>query len=303
MMVGGAVLLAAAAIVGVGVINKRRAPQDGATAPVAAEKEQAALSRRAEVSGLRLEDRDKDGKLRWRIKTSGKIDFDQEKMTAKGRDICLELVRGEKQMMLLAPEFAADYKAEKMWLSRGIEAQTAPDGLSFKAGSLVYDMASQHLRATDGVEASLGEYELRAGALGFDREADQTNLVGDVLLKYKDFVIRSGKVVLSTATGEAVLTDGPRVDRGEYRGKAERIEVDTKKQEVRLVGGVQVTRGDLVARAARALLGKRSRRADVTGGVKLKGEGFTASGKRLVIDGAKQTAKVSGGVHVRARIQ
>lgn len=297
-------LLVAAIVIGLATTSAKRLKQRAQAPPSRPEKE---LPRHARLNfgDLQLKDRDEQGNLRWQIASSGKIEFDRTKMIARGSDVRWELARvNEETMLFAAPEFVVDYPGKTVSLSKGVEASSEAEGISFKAQQVHYDMETEHLHAGGPITAQFQDYDLEAGALGFDRLASRANLVGDVTLHYRDYVVKAGKVVMDMGQRCATLTDRPRVERGEYSARAKTVEVDAANEEVRLRGDARLKRGaDMSARAPQAIFGKRSQRAEMRGGVTLTGEGFTAKGRKLVVDAANTTMTLTGGVSVSTKLR
>ncbi len=301
-LIAAGVIAAAAGVVGLAAYQRGR---ENARPPAAAAPRRAEREKSLAVGDLQLKDRDPAGKLRWRVKSSGKIDFDRQQMIARGSGVRWELARADGDAMLLsAPEFVVDYPRRRIALSRGVEATSSVGGLQFGAARVDYNMATEHLLAGGPVNAVFRDYRLAAGSLSCYRLAHEATLGAGVDGGYRDFLLTAGTITLDTARQSAVLTGSPRVRRGQYTARADRAEVDGVAQHVRLSGGVRLQRGDtLSARAPRALLGKLTQRAEMSGGVHLTGQGFTGSGARLVVDAARSRATLSGGVRVCAPLR
>jgi len=288
--------------VAVGVIGFGRAPK--ATAPANTPAAEAARQPdRLEVEGVQLQDYDKAGKLRWRVKSSGKLDVDRDKLLVKARDISFEVMRAEMGTLLLeAPEVEIDYRGKRASLAKGVRA-TGSNKLSRESQTAVYDLASDRVRAQGPLKAHLGDYDLTAGALGFGRLANEADLVGGVRLVFKDLTVTADKAHVDLAKRTASLSGHLEAKRGTYTAAAGSVTVNAESDEARLAGGVSVRNDKVRARADSAVLRKSAQVAELDGSVEVEGSGFSTTGGHLVIDEGAGTATMSGGTRTKVKVR
>jgi lipopolysaccharide export system protein LptA len=301
-LIAAGVMVVAVVIVAAAVVSNKR-QQAAAPPPPLPKPKLAEGPQRLEMSGVQLQDFDQAGKLRWRIKSSGKLEFDRAKLIARGKDIQFEVMGADKRTILLsAPEFLIDYHGKKAALSKGVTAK-ASDGSNFSAQAVTYDLAQDRLRAQGPVKAHWGDFDFRAGALGLARLSRVADFVGGVTLKYKDYTVTAAKVQADGAKRTATLRGSPKVTRGPYVATAGAVTVDAVAEEARLSGGVDLRRGELQATADSAALRKEPERAELDGDVRLEGRGFSTTGGHLVVDGRSSTAAMTGGTRTRVKVR
>jgi lipopolysaccharide assembly outer membrane protein LptD (OstA) len=291
LVAGGAILIVAVAVI-VGVFRTITRP------PEPPEKEkpgQEAPATHLEMEGLKLRDTDEQGRLKWEVESSGKLDVDPDTMTATGRDVKWVLVRGDgSRLVLQAPEFTAS--REQIALTKGVTARSSDGSLDFEASGVTFDTRTQHLHATGPLKAKVGDYELQADDLGFDRPSTSIRLVGHVVLGYQQYEVTAGAVSVEQSQRYALLTGGPRLSHADYSARADTIKVDGVKEEVRLIGKIRIAAEGLEARAARATLLGKQRRAELTGGVSISSDALEAQAQSLTIDFAATTVTLTGRV-------
>jgi len=180
IVIAGAVVAGTVAAVMLAVRRQptQEAPaQSVARAPAPKQSQQPAIA----LKGGHMERRDPSGKLLWRVAADGEIEFDQANEVARGRDVKFEMVHeGKTPVIVKAPVFEANYKAQKLTFSEGV-AGTLTDGSgSFRVNRLEYEFSTRKLIGTGGSKYIQGRYQATADTIVIDFPNKKARLRGNV---------------------------------------------------------------------------------------------------------------------------
>lgn len=177
------VLLVLAVAIGAITLAVRRSP-----APVGEEAAQA-LKKAAEpagtpavgVHGADIEQRDKFGKLEWKVAAGGELQYDKDRQVALGKNVKFQIVQADKvPVTISAPAFEANYGARKLIFTEGVQGQLTDGSSRFSVSRLEYDFNTKKLQGHGGVRYTQGLYTATAQEIVVDPVQKKVRLRGGV---------------------------------------------------------------------------------------------------------------------------
>ncbi|MCX7599694.1 MAG: hypothetical protein N2512_12635 [Armatimonadetes bacterium] len=96
-----------------------------------------------EARGAEIEQKDKTGKVLWKLKISGTFTTDKALGSVKGKDVQWDLVQaGQKTWRAVAPDIEVNYAARHIKFPSGARMAASDGSMSFEAGRIEYQMDS-----------------------------------------------------------------------------------------------------------------------------------------------------------------
>lgn len=139
-----ALLVVAIAAAGLLWWAQQPTPQEGATqggASGQASQSGARSGPSVEARGAEIEQKDKAGKILWKLKISGSFTTDKALGIITGRGVEWDLIQaGRKTWRAVAPEIEVNYGARRIRFSSGARVATSDGSMVFEAGGIEYQM-------------------------------------------------------------------------------------------------------------------------------------------------------------------
>ncbi len=124
-----------------------------------------------------------DGRVLWRVKAKGEMTYDDKADVVRGTDIEFEINReGKPSISIKAPSFEADYAAKLVIFAQGVTGELLDAPGDFVASRLEYQLTTEKLIGTGGVELHRGGYSAGAHTLVVDTRSRQIRMHGNVRL-------------------------------------------------------------------------------------------------------------------------
>ena len=177
------VLLVLAVAVGAIYLAVRRSPDQSGEQAVQA------LTKAAEppqaqavgVHGADIEQRDKSGKLEWKVTAGGQLQFDKDRQVALGKNVKFQIIQADKvPVTLSAPAFEANYGTRKLTFSKGVQGQVTDASSRFSVSRIEYDFNTKKLQGSGGVRYMQGLYTATAQEIVVDPAHKKVRLRGGV---------------------------------------------------------------------------------------------------------------------------
>lgn len=157
--------------------NETQAPEKQAAKHPAEQPKEQALS----IQGAQIEQKDKFGKVEWKVKAAGTLQFDKNQQVGLGKNVQFEIVQnGKTPIIVKAPSFRADYKAKKLLFTDGVSGRMTTVEATFKASRLEYDFDTRKLIGSGGAEYHQGGCTATAGTIVVDVNTAKARLSGGV---------------------------------------------------------------------------------------------------------------------------
>jgi hypothetical protein len=135
------------------------------------------------VEGGDDEQRDEEGTLLWRVRTSGELLYDDTSRQLRGSDVEFDvLAEGETTVSLNAPTLLADYDGKRVEFSSGVSGTAEDHNSSFEMQQMEYLAGADIQKLVGSGEVTLrrGDYLIRADQLVIDVKHRQMRLRGNV---------------------------------------------------------------------------------------------------------------------------
>jgi|LSQX01.1.fsa_nt_gb hypothetical protein len=135
------------------------------------------------VEGGEVEQRDEEGTLLWRVRTSGELLYDDTSRQLRGSDVEFDvLAEGETTVSLNAPTLLADYDGKRVEFSSGVSGTAEDHNSSFEMQQMEYLAGADIQKLVGSGEVTLrrGDYLIRADQLVIDVKHRQMRLRGNV---------------------------------------------------------------------------------------------------------------------------
>ena len=133
------------------------------------------------VKGAEVEQRDKLGKLQWKVTASGDLQFDKGRQVAHGRDVQFQIMQADKPNILIrATSFEANYNAKKLSFEQGVSGRLADGSGEFSVQRLEYDLTTKKLVGSGGARFTQGQYTATAPEIVLDTAHTKVRMRGGV---------------------------------------------------------------------------------------------------------------------------
>ncbi len=182
------IIIVAIALVSAGIYLYTRAivPPDEAMRPAPAETQKPQLEpadKGVNIRGGEIVQKDEDGRVLWRVKAEGEMTYDDKADVVRGTDIEFEINRqGKPSIGIKAPSFKADYAAKLVTFPQGVTGELLDAPGDFVASRLEYQLTTEKLIGTGGVELHRGSYSAGADKLVVDVRNREIRMHGNVRL-------------------------------------------------------------------------------------------------------------------------
>lgn len=131
------------------------------------------------AQGAEIEQKDRGGKVLWKLKIAGTFTTDKNLGTVKGEDVQWDLMRaGQKPWRAVAPKVEVDYAAKRIRFASGVRVDAPEEAMSFEAGQVEYQMDSGKLICTGRPTMKLRGGYVRATQLVVDTQRRQVSARG-----------------------------------------------------------------------------------------------------------------------------
>ncbi len=158
-----------------------QSPQAGTKAPAVGQSGLAALGvGQVSFSGSTMWETDQAGAEKWRAEFEGEASIDAKTQTATAKNVRLTVkFEPQRDMVLEAPSFEADFSARKMDFPAGSRLRVSDGSGEFSADTFTYDMDTGEILGRGNVKFRHGPFLMTGQSLRIDPRAKTADVTGD----------------------------------------------------------------------------------------------------------------------------